>query len=217
MAAGATPAGLLLDYAGVMTVPLSVTIGVFCAREGVEPDVLREAVLSAYAPAAADADIHALERGTLAWEDFEPGFAAQIGVAAGGLAQRLFGGLPADPAMVALVKRVRGAGIPVGLLSNSWGGAEGYDRAGLDELFDAVVLSGETGMRKPEPEIFALAAARLGLDPGQIVFVDDFPVNVAAARAAGLQAFVHTDPAATAAAVDELLPSATAADRRDAC
>jgi FMN phosphatase YigB (HAD superfamily) len=60
-------------------------------------------------------------------------------------------------------------------------------------------------MRKPEPEIFRHAARVLGLDPAQCVFVDDMAPNVAAALACGMTALLHTEPAATAAALQDLL------------
>ena len=56
--------------------------------------------------------------------------------------------------MIDAVRRVRAAGIATGLISNSWG-TRRYDRALLAELFDGVVISGEVGMRKPTPEIYA--------------------------------------------------------------
>jgi FMN phosphatase YigB (HAD superfamily) len=43
-------------------------------------------------------------------------------------------------------------------------------------------------MAKPEPGIYTLAAERLGLSPGQCVFVDDLDTNVEAARGVGMQA-----------------------------
>ncbi len=55
-------------------------------------------------------------------------------------------------------------GVRTGLVSNSWG-TQRYDRALLEELFDAVVISGEVGIRKPAPEIYALAAERIGVEP----------------------------------------------------
>ena len=64
-----------------------------------------------------------------------------------------------------------------GLVSNSWG-EEGYDRTRFDELFDVLVISGEIGIRKPAPEIYALAAERLGREPERCVFVDDLPGNL---------------------------------------
>ena len=61
----------------------------------------------------------------------------------------------------------------------------------LDHLFDDIVVSAEVGMAKPRPEIFRLAADRLGLPPAACVFVDDWDENVDAARAVGMQAVLH--------------------------
>jgi epoxide hydrolase-like predicted phosphatase len=58
-------------------------------------------------------------------------------------------------------------------------------------LFDDIVVSAEVGMAKPGPEIFRLAADRLGLSPEACVFVDDWDKNVKAARAVGMQAVLH--------------------------
>lgn len=54
----------------------------------------------------------------------------------------------------------------------------------IDQLF----LSFELGMTKPDAEIFAHVCEALQCEPGQILFVDDNPVNVRAGAAAGLQA-----------------------------
>ncbi len=58
-------------------------------------------------------------------------------------------------------------------------------------LFDDVVVSAEVGMAKPEPEVFRLAARRLGIGPAECVFVDDWDVNVNAAREVGMTAVLH--------------------------
>ena len=56
----------------------------------------------------------------------------------------------------------------------------------LAELFDAWVISGEVGLRKPDPAIYELAAERLGLPPDACVFVDDLPGNLKPALALGM-------------------------------
>jgi len=75
----------------------------------------------------------------------------------------------------------------------------------LDEFFDDVVISARVGMRKPEERIFQLALGRLGLSPGECVFVDDVEGNVAAALALGFVAVHHAEPAATRALLSDLL------------
>jgi putative hydrolase of the HAD superfamily len=67
------------------------------------------------------------------------------------------------------------------------------------------VISGEVGLHKPQPEIFLLAAERLGVDPAECVFVDDLRENVAGAEEVGMTAILHRDPGATLARLEELL------------
>ena len=58
-------------------------------------------------------------------------------------------------------------------------------------MFDAVVISGEVGMRKPEARIFEHTLELLGLPAAECVFVDDLPHNVAAAAGLGLVGVQH--------------------------
>jgi FMN phosphatase YigB (HAD superfamily) len=58
------------------------------------------------------------------------------------------------------------------------------------------VVSGDEKLVKPDPAIFKLAAKRAGLAPEQLLFVDDSPVNTAAAAALGFHVLTFTDPAA---------------------
>lgn len=100
----------------------------------------------------------------------------------------------APDAAVALA-RVRGAGLRAGVVSNS-DGAVGAILAGLGlaGAVDVVVDSGLVGVEKPDPRIFRLAAARVGVDPGEAAYVGDlYSVDVLGARAAGLGA-VLLDP-----------------------
>ena len=53
--------------------------------------------------------------------------------------------------------------------------------------FDAVLVSGEEGLIKPDPAIFRRAAARFDLQPPATLFIDDSARNIAAARALGFQ------------------------------
>jgi len=49
---------------------------------------------------------------------------------------------------------------------------------------------------KPEARIYEIALARVGLEPADLLFVDDSLANVEAARALGFHAHHFTDPAA---------------------
>ncbi|MGC3999423.1 MAG: HAD family phosphatase [Anaeromyxobacter sp.] len=69
----------------------------------------------------------------------------------------------------------------------------------LERWFDTVVVSCEVGVAKPDPAIYALTVERLGVAPGEALFVDDRAVNVEGARAAGLRALHYAGPGALAA------------------
>ncbi|MFC5949552.1 HAD-IA family hydrolase [Pseudonocardia lutea] len=104
-----------------------------------------------------------------------------------------YGGVLTDgPEMAELPARARAAGLRVALLSDAHSVPAEYAAR-----FDAVVLGGATGARKPDPEAFRRTAERLGLAPGDCVVVDDLPVNVRGASAAGAVGVRHTDPDAT--------------------
>lgn len=58
-------------------------------------------------------------------------------------------------------------------------------RTGIDGYFDALVSGDEVSRGKPDPDIFLLAAERLGLLPGECYVLEDSPNGLLAARAAG--------------------------------
>lgn len=80
----------------------------------------------------------------------------------------------------------------IGMLSNVGRGwlDDFFAAHDIKHLFDAVVLSGEEGITKPDPEIFALAATRLGLDPSDCIMIDDIEENCSGADVAGMRS-VH--------------------------
>jgi putative hydrolase of the HAD superfamily len=95
----------------------------------------------------------------------------------------------------------------VALLSNSWGDGEydPYDGYDLDAMFDTVVISGETGMRKPDPAIYLLTADKLGAPPQECVFADDTAANLPAASALGMATVHFTDANAAITEISRLL------------
>jgi len=101
-----------------------------------------------------------------------------------------------------MVRRSREQGLRTALLSNSWG--DHYPEALWDGLFDAVVISGRVGMRKPDPEIFLHAADLLGLQPAQCVMVDDLPHNARGAVAVGMVGVLHRSYPETLAELEAL-------------
>jgi putative hydrolase of the HAD superfamily len=199
----ATPRqGLLVDWGGVLTSNLFEGFADFCRQEGLEPGALTRRLGS---DAGARELVVGLETGRIEEPEFERELAERLGVAATpSLIDRLFAGSVPDEAMRRAVARARAAGVRTGLLSNSWG-TRRYPRALLAELFDALTISGEVGLRKPAPEIYVLAAQRLGLEPEQCVFVDDLPFNLEPAATLGMATVHHTAAQTTIAALEAVL------------
>ena len=181
-----------MDYGGVLTSDVFASFRAFCEAEGLAPETVRDRFVG---DPEARGLLERLETGQLREAEFEPAFAAVLEVSPEGLIDRLFGGMEIDEAMVAGVLAARRAGVRTAMLSNSWG-EDRYDHAQLEELFDAWVISGEVGLRKPDPAIYELAAERLGHAPG----------NLKPARALGMATVVHRgDAAVTLDEVSELL------------
>ena len=206
------PTALVVDWGGVLTEPLDDAIRAWADLDGVDFEHYHAVMRSWLGPhqgeLARDNPVAALERGEIEVPHFEEQLARRLSEASGhdvaavGLMQRMFDQFEHAPAMSALVLRAHRAGLRTGLLSNSWGNE--YPREGWDEMFDAIVISGEVGMRKPEPDIFAHVLERLGVPAGQTVFVDDLAHNVEAAAALGLIGVHHTSYDTTAARLEDL-------------
>jgi epoxide hydrolase-like predicted phosphatase len=199
--------GLLVDFGGVLTTNVFQSFKQFAEAEGLPPDTIKRAFKE---DREALALLRRLEKGELEAAEFEPLFAERIGVKGdrvGGLVERLFAGFGPEDRMLGAVKRARDNGIRTGLISNSWGGSGiHYEGTPLQELFDAVVISGDVGMHKPEPEIFVLGAERIGVPPEECVFVDDLRENCAGAEAVGMTAILHRGPDSTLPELEKLLP-----------
>ncbi len=95
-----------------------------------------------------------------------------------------------DAEVLAFVREVRAAGLPVGLATNATDRLRGdLETLGLTGEFDTVVSSYELKIHKPAPEFFERACAALGLDPHWILFVDDDDRAIRAARVAKMPAY----------------------------
>jgi epoxide hydrolase-like predicted phosphatase len=199
LAAGSSPVpdlqALIVDWGGVLTSGLDDSMRAWCELDGIEYGAFREVMRTWLGADAVANPIHALERGEVEVPHFEEQLAAHLvtvdgqPVQAAGLLARMVAGFAHAPDRHDVVRRARASGLKTGLLSNSWG--NDYPREEWDALFDDVVISGEVGLRKPESEIFELAASRLGVAPQACVFVDDLSPNVRGAVAAGMVGVLH--------------------------
>jgi putative hydrolase of the HAD superfamily len=193
--------GLLTDFGGVLTTNVFDSFKAFCTAEGLPPDTVKRTFRE---NPDALAELRALERGDLTVEEFEPRFAPHLGITeTNGLVERLFAGVGPDEPMIEAVRRAHDAGIRTGVISNSWGGTS-YDVADWRALFDAIVISGEVGLHKPGPEIFALALSEIGLPASECVFIDDLKENIAGAEAVGITGILHRGAASTLPELERL-------------
>jgi putative hydrolase of the HAD superfamily len=204
---------LLIDWGGVLTTGLSDSIAKWIAADRIDAghyrEVMRAMIDHAYRSEDGDSLVHALERGEIDGAAFERDLAARLltmdGVppVAEGLLERMFAGFDRVDAMYDMLHDVRKNGVKTCLLSNSW--SNQYPRDGWDELFDAVVISGEVGMRKPEARIFRHALEQVGLPGEECVFIDDIEANIVAARTLGITGIHHRDADTTIAELESLL------------
>lgn len=105
---------------------------------------------------------------------------------------------PIEP-MVALVRELRVRGVVIAALSNSEGHlAELLDEIGLAPLFHTIVDSGQVGIAKPDPRLFAHTLDVLGATPDVIVHVgDSWAADVEGALGAGWNAIWYRSRAST--------------------
>ena len=194
--------GLLVDFGGVLTTNVFDSFRAFADAEGLDPHAVKR--LFRENPEASGL-VRLLEVGEIGEEDFSLRFGELLGIERPeGLVDRMFAGIGPDEAMIAAVKRARSAGVKTGLISNSMGAGR-YDRDAFPELFDGVVISGEVGVHKPEPAIYELGCERIGVPPGECVFVDDLRENCEGAEAVGMTALLHRGADTTLPELERLL------------
>ena len=101
----------------------------------------------------------------------------------------------ADAQAADALRRLRGAGLITGVISNSNGSvAQALECAGLSPLLDFVIDSTVVGIAKPDPRVFALGLRAAGVEAHEAVYVgDSYFVDVLGARGAGLGAVLF-DP-----------------------
>jgi putative hydrolase of the HAD superfamily len=138
-----------------------------------------------------------LERGQISRDEFCRRFEAEA-EASGGVVEAdaildlLAGEL--RPAMVEALRRCHQR-LRTALVTNNFVTEERGDQmAAVIEMFDVVIESSRTGLRKPDPAIYELACRQLGVDPPEVVFLDDLGVNLKPARRMGMTTIKVTDP-----------------------
>ncbi len=93
------------------------------------------------------------------------------------------------------------------LLSNSFVGAreKEQERYQLEELVDLIIYSHEVGIAKPDRRIFEMTCERLGVQPAEMIFLDDHERPLVAARQLGIHAILFQNTAQAIAAIEAVL------------
>lgn len=114
----------------------------------------------------------ALARHGLTWQEFQEEFFSEDFL---------------DEELMTLIRGVR-PGLKTGLISNAWSGLREvlHTRVPIADAFDVLVISAEEKVAKPDPRIYQLTLDRLGIQPGEAIFLDDFIENIHAANALGM-------------------------------
>ena len=114
-----------------------------------------------------------------------------------------------DSLDIGLVNYLRGLHkyYKMGIISNALSNVRSAiaDKWHMTDAFDAIIISAEAGVMKPDARIFHIALQSLGVQPAEAVFVDDFAHNVAGARAVGMQAIQFRSPEQTRLELEAIL------------
>lgn len=191
----------IFDIGGVLTTSPVASIRAFCQREGLPHDVIGPLL------ALPHGTWSRFEKSELSQEEFVPLFESECserGVALKGVdfLAAFFQELVVRDEMLAVVRHLKGK-VRLGCITNNVARDDSRPSPLVDlhSLFEVVIESAKTGMRKPDPRIYLHTCEELGVKPADCVFLDDFGVNLKAARELGM-ATIKVDE--TDSAIDEL-------------
>lgn len=185
------PKGLIFDWGGVLTTPVTDTLDAWMERDAILPSSFQGAMKSMHNEDGSP--LHRLEVGDISGPEFERALGEMLQTTTGspidseGLLHRMFVDLGRNEPLRALVTEARGRGWRTAILSNAWGME--YDLIDLGKLADQILLSDRLHLRKPDPRSYLKAAEAIDVTPQDCVFVDDLRRNVRGAEAVGMRAF----------------------------
>lgn len=195
---------VIFDFGGVLVrwQPEAVIAGFYA------DDVLRERVRAAV---FSHPDWLDIDRGTLIEDTAIERFAARMDRPAAEmreLMRHIKDSLTPLPDSVAILNELAQRGVPLYGLSNMSAPIFALLRSRYDhwDRFRGVVISGEVGLVKPEPEIFHHIAQRYGLIPAETVFIDDHLPNIESARRLGFRTIHFADAAQCRRELDTHMP-----------
>jgi putative hydrolase of the HAD superfamily len=110
-----------------------------------------------------------------------------------------------EPGTVQLLAELHAGGTRIALLSNAgFDFSDPFRYSPMADFFEAIFVSAELGLIKPDPEIYRVTAGELGIALEQMVFIDNKKINVDAATALGVTGHVFTTVAELRAFLESL-------------
>lgn len=120
--------------------------------------------------------------------------------------KRFWGGDYLDVELIDYIRSLRRT-YKTGLLSNAFPDLRpmAVEKWKFADAFDEMIISAEVGLMKPDARIYHLAVKKLGVEPPEAVFLDDFLHNVEGARAVNMHAVHFKNPAQAKNALEKIL------------
>lgn len=158
------------------------------------------------------------QQGEISYTALWQGIGRRFGLAAAELQQfqrDFWAGDVLDWGLVALIRGLRSS-YQTALISNAFNDLRDVlsSQFAIADAFDHLIISAEEGIMKPDPRIFHIALQKLGCRPEEALFIDDFAVNIAGARAVGLHTIHFTPGIELAAALKEFDVEVIPTDKR---
>lgn len=198
----ARPSAVIFDLGGVVMGSPLHAIAAYERAAALPPGFVNRHVVATGAAGAWSR----LERGEVSLDAFYPLFDAECAAAghplsARAMMERIAIEAQPRPRMLAAIRSIRARGLRTAALTNNWIGDGTRERDWLADVFEVVVESAVEGLRKPDPRIYQVALARLGVAAAETVFLDDIGRNLKPARELGMMTIKVDDEVQ---ALDEL-------------
>lgn len=211
---GTTPRGpataVWTDFGGVLTPPITETMGAFCERHGLSVRALGVATAKVARALGTDDVMEPVDTPLITESEWIRRISRELvadghpAVEMDTIAEAWFDGREVNRGWLRALDELRAAGVFVGMLSNMVPAWDDHWRRMLapEGHFDDVLLSFQVGHRKPDAGVYRLAQERAGVPARSCVLVDDIEHNCAGALEAGWQAIHFTS---TEQAIRELV------------
>ena len=188
---GVTAKSVVFDFGGVLFNwrPADLLRSLF-PQHAPDADTAQALVKTIFQDLTLDADWAAFDQGRIEPEPLAQQIAARTGMTVAEVGQ-LIGAIPdhllPKPDTVELLGQLHDAGVPLYFLSNMPApyARELEARHAFWGYFKAGVFSGDVGLSKPDPQIYALAAERTGQRASDLIFIDDLAENIDVAATSG--------------------------------